>query len=131
MALCHPASSRSPRSYAAATAATSRHARFFACSSVSSRSRTVARGVLRGAPKCSQVEDDARQARLEAAAGLYEQAAEELERAKAHAARAAEHFRSGEVPRGTAHAWATLGHLKAAEDALLAQARDHRERSSV
>jgi hypothetical protein len=74
---------------------------------------------------------DARKARLDAAAALYEQAAEELDQAKAHAARAAEHFRAGEVPRGTAHAWATLGHLNAAEEALLTQAREHAERSSV
>jgi hypothetical protein len=75
--------------------------------------------------------DAARRARLEAAAALYDGVAEELDRAKAHATRAAEHFRAGDVPRGTAHAWATLGHLKAAEDALLGQARQHRERSSV
>jgi hypothetical protein len=74
---------------------------------------------------------DARQARLDAAAELYDRAAEELDRAKGHAARAAEHFRAAEVPHGTAHAWATLGHLKAAEEALLTQAREHAERSSV
>jgi hypothetical protein len=70
---------------------------------------------------------DARQARLDAAAELYDRAAEELDRAKGHA----EHFRAAEVPRGTAHAWATLGHLKAAEESLLTQAREHAERSSV
>jgi hypothetical protein len=75
--------------------------------------------------------DDERQARLAGAAALYERAAIELERAAAHATRAAEHFLAGEVPRGTAHAWASFGHLKAAEDELLQQARDHRERSSV
>jgi len=75
--------------------------------------------------------DDERQARLESAAALYELAVRELEQATAHAARAAEHFREGEVPRGTAHAWAAFGHLKAAEDGLLQQARDHRERSSI
>jgi hypothetical protein len=75
--------------------------------------------------------DDARQARLEATAALYEQAAQQLDDAKAHAARAAEHFRAGEAPRGTAHAWAALGHLKAANDLFLTQARQHRERSSV
>ena len=41
--------------------------------------------------------------RLEGAAKLYEQAAEELETAAAHARRAAEHFRNGDVPRGTAN----------------------------
>lgn len=75
--------------------------------------------------------DHARQARLEAAAALYDRAAEELDRAKAHSARAAEHFRAGDVPRGAAHGWASLGHLKAAEDSLLTQAREHAERSSV
>jgi hypothetical protein len=75
--------------------------------------------------------ENARQARLDAAAALYERAAEELDLAKAHATRAAEHFRAGEVPRGTAHSWATLGHLKAAEEALVTQAREHAERSSV
>lgn len=75
--------------------------------------------------------EDERQARLEAAASLYESAAEELELAGAHSMRAAEHFRAGEVPRGTAHAWAVLGHLKTAEDSLLTQAREHRQRASV
>jgi hypothetical protein len=77
------------------------------------------------------VSEDDRQARLEGAARLYDRAAEELDLAKAHAARASEHFRAGDVPRGTTHSWATLGHLKAAEDALLTQARDHRERASL
>jgi hypothetical protein len=75
--------------------------------------------------------EDARKARLDGAAALYERAAGELDGAKAHAARAAEHFRAAEVPRGVAHAWATLGHLKAAEEALLSQAREHAKRSSV
>jgi hypothetical protein len=77
------------------------------------------------------MDDAARAQRLEEAAGLYAAAAVELERAAAHARRAEEHFRAGDVPRGTAHAWATLGHAKAAEDGLLRQARDHRERASV
>jgi len=64
--------------------------------------------------------------RLEAAAKLYEDAAEELDRAAAHARRAAEHFRNGEVPRGTAHAWATRGHLLAAGTPLDEQALEHR-----
>ncbi len=75
--------------------------------------------------------EEARQARLEAAAGLFDAAAVELEQAAAHARRAGEHFRTGEVPRATAHAWATLGHVRAAEDSLLRQAREHRERASV
>jgi hypothetical protein len=72
-----------------------------------------------------------REARLEAAALLFESAAEELELAGAHARRAAEHFRAGEVPRGTAHAWAALGHVDTAEERLMVQARNHRQRSSV
>jgi hypothetical protein len=70
-------------------------------------------------------------ARLEAAARLYDDAAEELETAVAHARRAAEHFRGGEVPRGTAHAWAVRGHLLAAGRHLDAQAEEHRLRSST
>jgi hypothetical protein len=77
------------------------------------------------------VSDDEREIRLEAAASLFESAAEELELAGAHARRAAEHFRTGEVPRGTAHAWAALGHLDTAEERLLVQAREHRQRASV
>jgi hypothetical protein len=77
------------------------------------------------------MDEDVRAARLAEAASLYDAAAQELERAAAHARRAGEHFRDGEVPRGAAHAWASLGHVKAAEDALFRQARDHRERSSV
>jgi hypothetical protein len=69
--------------------------------------------------------------RLEGAAKLYEQAAEELETAAAHARRAAEHFRNGDVPRGTAHAWATRGHLLAAEKPLDEQALEHRLRAQV
>jgi hypothetical protein len=75
-------------------------------------------------------EDEVAQ-RLEAAASLYESAADELERAAAHCRRAGEHFRSREVPRGTAHAWAALGHLRAAEERLDEQAREHRLRSHV
>ena len=75
--------------------------------------------------------DDERQARLDAAARLYDDAAEELERAVAHCRRAAEHFRNGEVPRGAAHAWATRGHLLEAGARLDDQAREHRLRSSV
>jgi hypothetical protein len=67
--------------------------------------------------------------RFEAAARLYEQAADELEQAVAHCRIAAEHFRGREVPRGAAHAWAALGHLREAEDRLDEQAREHRLRS--
>ena len=76
------------------------------------------------------MDEEVRQARLEEAAGLFDAAAAELDQA-AHARRAGEHFRTGEVPRATAHAWATLGHVRAAEDSLLRQAREHRERASV
>jgi hypothetical protein len=47
--------------------------------------------------------------RREAAARLYETAAEELAQAAAHCRTAAGHFRSHEVPLATAHAWAALG----------------------
>jgi TPR repeat protein len=66
---------------------------------------------------------------LEAAARLYDQAAEELDKAAAHARRAAEHFRDGEIPRGAAHAWSTRGHVLAAEQSLDEQALEHRLRS--
>jgi hypothetical protein len=69
--------------------------------------------------------------RMEAAAQLYDTAADELEKAAAHARRAAEHFRDGDVPRGGAHAWATRGHVLAAEKALDEQALEHRLRSRV
>jgi len=65
------------------------------------------------------VDEEARQARLEEAAGLFDAAAVELDQAAAHARRAGEHFRTGEVPRATA------------QDSLLRQAREHRERASV
>jgi hypothetical protein len=64
--------------------------------------------------------------RLEGAARLYEEAAEELERAVAHCRLAAEHFRNLAVPRGAAHAWAARGHLLEAQDRLDDQARAHR-----
>jgi hypothetical protein len=70
-------------------------------------------------------------ARLEAAARLYEQAADELDRAAGHSRRAAEHFRSGDVPRATAHSWAALGHVREAEDRLDEQARQHRLRAQL
>jgi hypothetical protein len=74
------------------------------------------------------VSDEAAE-RLEAAARLYDEAADELERGAAHARRAAEHFRAGEVPRGAAHAWAARGHVLAAGRSLDAQAEEHRLRS--
>jgi 1-aminocyclopropane-1-carboxylate deaminase/D-cysteine desulfhydrase-like pyridoxal-dependent ACC family enzyme len=68
--------------------------------------------------------------RMEEAAKLYDAAADELERAVAHCRTAAGHFRDGVVPRAAAHAWAALGHMKAAEESLEAQARSHAERSN-
>jgi 1-aminocyclopropane-1-carboxylate deaminase/D-cysteine desulfhydrase-like pyridoxal-dependent ACC family enzyme len=64
-----------------------------------------------------------------AAASLYEAAAEELELAAKHCRTAARHFRDQEVPRGAAHAWAALGHIRAAEESLDAQARTHAGKS--
>jgi len=75
------------------------------------------------------MDEEDRQVRLEAAALLFESAADELELAGAHARRAAEHFRAGEVPRGTAHAWAAFGHVRTAEERLVVQAQEHRQRS--
>jgi hypothetical protein len=73
---------------------------------------------------------DERETRLEAAASLFESAADELELAGAHARMAAEHFRGGDVPRATSHAWAAFGHLRTSEERLLAQARVHRQPAS-
>jgi hypothetical protein len=66
---------------------------------------------------------------LEAAAGLYEEAARELDRAARHCDVAAQHFRGNEIPRGTAHAWAARGHLLEAQVLLDEQAREHARRS--
>jgi hypothetical protein len=77
------------------------------------------------------VRDEDPEIRLEAAASLFESAADELELAGAHARRAAWHFRHDEVPGAAEHAWAALGHLRTGEDRLMVQARDHRHRSSV
>jgi hypothetical protein len=66
-----------------------------------------------------------RQARLDAAARLYEEAAHELDRAAGHCRVSADHFRGGEVPRGAAHAWAAFGHVQEALDRLEQQARFH------
>ena len=63
---------------------------------------------------------------MEAAAQLYDTAADELEKAAAHARVAAQHFREREIPRGSAHAWATRGHMLAAQRALDEQALEHR-----
>lgn len=67
--------------------------------------------------------------RFEAAARLYESAAEELAQAAAHCLTAAGHFRNQVVPRGTAHAWAALGHIRTAEQSLDAQAQRHARHS--
>ena len=75
------------------------------------------------------MDDEDREVRLEAAALLFESAADELDLAGAHARRAAEHFRAGGVPRATAHAWAALGHMRTGEERLVTQAQEHRQRS--
>ncbi len=69
--------------------------------------------------------------KLEASAGLYEEAAKELVLAARHCEVAAQHFRDNLVPRGAAHAWAARGHLLEAETRLDEQAREHSRRSSV
>jgi 1-aminocyclopropane-1-carboxylate deaminase/D-cysteine desulfhydrase-like pyridoxal-dependent ACC family enzyme len=63
------------------------------------------------------------------AEALYDAAAEELEQAAKHCRTAARHFRDREIPRGAAHAWAALGHIRAAEESLDAQARTHATKS--
>ena len=75
------------------------------------------------------MDDEDREVRLEAAALLFEAAADELDLAGAHARRAAEHFRTGDVPRATAHAWAAFGHVRTGEERLATQAQEHRQRS--
>ena len=77
-------------------------------------------------PETGAVSDDDREVKLEAAASLFDSAADELDLAGAHARKAAEHFREGDVPRATSHAWASLGYLRTGEDRLVAQAREHR-----
>jgi hypothetical protein len=67
---------------------------------------------------------------LEAAASLFEGAADELELAARHCRTAAEHMRAREVPRGAAHAWAALGHVRGAEELLERQARTHATKSN-
>ena len=66
----------------------------------------------------------------EAAAGLFEGAAEELKQAAAHCRTAARHLRDREVPRGASHAWAALGHIRTAETSLDKQARAHASKSN-
>ena len=67
---------------------------------------------------------------LEAAARLFEGAADELAQAAEHCRTAAGHMRAGEVPRGGAHAWAALGHLDLADERLREQARMHARKSN-
>jgi hypothetical protein len=67
---------------------------------------------------------------LEAAASLFERAADELELAARHCRIAAGHMREREVPRGAAHAWAAHGHVVRAAALLEEQARMHAEKSS-
>jgi 1-aminocyclopropane-1-carboxylate deaminase/D-cysteine desulfhydrase-like pyridoxal-dependent ACC family enzyme len=68
---------------------------------------------------------------MEAAARLYDAAAEDLEQAAKHCRTAARHFRDRDIPRGAAHAWAAFGHIRAAEESLEAQARTHASKSSA
>jgi hypothetical protein len=67
---------------------------------------------------------------LEAAASLFENAANELELAARHCRTAAGHMRKREVPRGAAHAWAAQGHVLRAAALLEEQARVHAEKSN-
>jgi hypothetical protein len=67
---------------------------------------------------------------LEAAARLYDDAAEQLELAAKHCRTAAGHFKNAEVPRASAHAWAAFGHVTEAEESLRRQAREHAARST-
>jgi heme oxygenase len=67
---------------------------------------------------------------LEGAAGLFDEAADELELAAQHCRTAAGHFREQKVPRGAAHAWAAFGHVLNAQERLERQARIHAGRSN-
>jgi hypothetical protein len=67
---------------------------------------------------------------LEAAARLYDEAADELEHAARHCRTTARHFRDGDVPRAAAHAWAAFGHARTADAALEDQARKHARASN-
>ena len=62
---------------------------------------------------------------LDAAAKVYDEAAEQLELASQHCRTAARHFRDRLIPRGAAHAWAAHGHIREAQDRLDEQAREH------
>lgn len=75
--------------------------------------------------------EDQVRANLEAAAELYEHAAQELDRAAGHCRVAARQFREGQVPRGAAHAWAAHGHVREADVRLAEQARAHRLRAML
>jgi len=70
---------------------------------------------------------DEQEIRLEAAASLFDAAADEFDLAGAHARMAAERFRVGDVGQATSHAWAALGYLRTGEDRLVAQAQEHRQ----
>ena len=72
------------------------------------------------------MDGDDRDVKLEAAASLFDSAADELDLAGAHARMAAERFRVGDVGQATSHAWAALGYVRTGEDILVAQAREHR-----
>lgn len=67
---------------------------------------------------------------LEAAASLFERAADELDLAARHCRTAAGHMRDREVPRGAAHAWAAHGHMLRAGELLDEQARVHARKSN-
>jgi hypothetical protein len=67
---------------------------------------------------------------LEAAASLFEHAADELDQAARHCRTAAGHMRGREVPRGAAHAWAAHGHVLRAGRLLEEQARVHAQKSN-
>ncbi|HET6684145.1 MAG TPA: hypothetical protein VFG75_10655 [Gaiella sp.] len=75
--------------------------------------------------------DDEHELKLEAAASLFDSAADELDLAGAHARRAAEHFRADEPARALSHAWAALGHLRTGEARLVAHAHEHRQPPSA
>jgi len=70
---------------------------------------------------------DEQEIRLEAAASLFDAAADEFDLAGAHARMAAERFRVGDVGQATSHAWAALGYVRTGEDRLVAQAQEHRQ----
>jgi len=67
---------------------------------------------------------------LEAAASLFERAADELELAARHSRTAAGHMRDREIPHGAAHAWAAHGHVLRAGELLDEQARVHARKSN-